>query len=38
VDVVISNQMMEHLHPDDAIDQLNEVLRVLSAVEAATSA
>ena len=29
VDVVISNQMMEHLHPDDAIDQLNEVLRVL---------
>ena len=29
VDVVVSNQMMEHLHPDDAIDQVNEVLRVL---------
>lgn len=28
-DVVISNQLMEHLHPDDAVDQLEEVRRVL---------
>jgi SAM-dependent methyltransferase len=29
VDVVISNQMMEHLHPEDAIDQTREIIRVL---------
>ena len=29
VDVVISNQLMEHLHPDDAADQLREVFRIL---------
>jgi ubiquinone/menaquinone biosynthesis C-methylase UbiE len=29
VGVVISNQMMEHLHPDDALEQLNEVRRIL---------
>ncbi len=29
VDVVVSNQMMEHLHPDDAVGQLKEVIRVL---------
>jgi SAM-dependent methyltransferase len=29
VDMVISNQLMEHLHPDDAADQLQEVFRIL---------
>jgi SAM-dependent methyltransferase len=29
VDLVISNQLMEHLHPDDANEQLREVYRVL---------
>jgi SAM-dependent methyltransferase len=29
IDVVISNQLMEHLHPDDAVDQLEEICRVL---------
>ena len=29
VDVVISDQLMEHLHPDDALDQLHELLRIL---------
>jgi SAM-dependent methyltransferase len=29
VDVVVSNQLMEHLHPDDAADQLNEIARIL---------
>ena len=29
VDVVISNQMMEHLHPEDASYQIKEILRVL---------
>jgi SAM-dependent methyltransferase len=29
VDIAFSNQLMEHLHPDDARDQLREVLRVL---------
>jgi SAM-dependent methyltransferase len=29
VDVVISNQLMEHLHSDDAADQVKEVYRVL---------
>lgn len=29
VDLVISNQLMEHLHPDDAIAQLREIHRVL---------
>jgi SAM-dependent methyltransferase len=29
VDIVISNQLMEHLHPDDAADQLQEVFRIL---------
>nr|WP_294557635.1 class I SAM-dependent methyltransferase [uncultured Rhodopila sp.] len=31
IDLVISNQLMEHLHPDDACDQLREVHRVLRA-------
>lgn len=29
VDVVYSNQLMEHLHPDDAIEQLAEIARIL---------
>jgi ubiquinone/menaquinone biosynthesis C-methylase UbiE len=29
VDVAYSNQVMEHLHPDDAIDQLRSIHRVL---------
>jgi ubiquinone/menaquinone biosynthesis C-methylase UbiE len=29
VDFVFSNQLMEHLHPDDAIQQLQEIYRVL---------
>ncbi len=29
VNFVYSNQLMEHLHPDDALDQLREVYRVL---------
>lgn len=29
VDLVYSNQLMEHLHPDDAKEQLQEVFRVL---------
>lgn len=29
LDLVISNQLMEHLHPDDAYDQLCEIYRVL---------
>jgi SAM-dependent methyltransferase len=29
VDVAFSNQLMEHLHPDDAIEQLRNISRVL---------
>jgi SAM-dependent methyltransferase len=29
VDLAFSDQLMEHLHPDDAHDQLREILRVL---------
>jgi ubiquinone/menaquinone biosynthesis C-methylase UbiE len=29
LDLVVSNQLMEHLHPDDALDQLREIHRVL---------
>lgn len=29
VDIAYSYQLMEHLHPDDAIDQLKEIYRVL---------
>jgi len=29
IDVVFSDQLMEHLHPDDAISQLREIRRVL---------
>jgi len=29
IDVAYSNQLMEHLHPDDAKDQLREIVRVL---------
>jgi len=29
IDFAYSNQLMEHLHPDDAADQLTEVCRVL---------
>ncbi|MBI5617973.1 MAG: class I SAM-dependent methyltransferase [Gammaproteobacteria bacterium] len=29
VDVAYSNQLMEHLHPDDALDQLRDVVRIL---------
>jgi SAM-dependent methyltransferase len=29
VDVVVSNQMIEHLHPEDAADQVKDSLRVL---------
>jgi SAM-dependent methyltransferase len=31
VDLAYSNQLMEHLHPDDAVDQLTEVHRVLKS-------
>lgn len=31
VDVAISNQLMEHLHPDDAFDQLSNIYRCLKA-------
>jgi SAM-dependent methyltransferase len=31
IDLVISNQLMEHLHPDDAADQLHEILRIMKA-------
>lgn len=30
VDLVYSNQLMEHLHPEDAIDQLREIYRIIS--------
>ena len=29
VDVVLSNELIEHLHPDDAVDQVAEVHRIL---------
>jgi len=29
VDVAYSNQLMEHLHPDDALEQVHNVLDVL---------
>jgi len=29
IDLVCSNQLMEHLHPDDAAEQLQEIYRVL---------
>jgi len=29
IDLVISSQLMEHLHPDDANDQMREIYRVL---------
>lgn len=29
VDVAYSNQLMEHIHPDDAIEQLQDIYRVL---------
>jgi SAM-dependent methyltransferase len=29
IDLVCSNQLMEHLHPDDAADQLREIYRIL---------
>jgi SAM-dependent methyltransferase len=31
IDVAYSNQVMEHLHPDDAFDQLRSIYRTLSA-------
>lgn len=31
IDVAFSNQLMEHLHPDDAIDQLKSIYRVLKS-------
>ncbi len=31
IDVVYSNQLMEHIHPDDAIAQLHEIYRVLKS-------
>jgi SAM-dependent methyltransferase len=31
VDVVFSNQLMEHLHPDDALEQLENIYRCLSS-------
>lgn len=31
VDLAYSNQLMEHLHPDDAVDQLGHIHRVLTA-------
>jgi SAM-dependent methyltransferase len=30
VDVAYSNQLMEHLHPDDALEQLKDIYRVLN--------
>ncbi|QUD89310.1 class I SAM-dependent methyltransferase [Phenylobacterium montanum] len=29
VDLVYSNQLMEHLHPDDALEQLREIRRII---------
>jgi len=29
IDLAVSNQLMEHLHPDDALEQLRNVFRVL---------
>ena len=29
IDVAYSNQLMEHLHPDDAVEQLHNVYRAL---------
>ena len=29
LDLLVSNQLMEHLHPDDAVDQLQDIHRVL---------
>ena len=29
MDVAYSNQLMEHLHPDDAVEQLQSIFRVL---------
>nr|RNJ65568.1 MAG: class I SAM-dependent methyltransferase [Leptolyngbya sp. IPPAS B-1204] len=31
IDLAYSNQLMEHLHPDDAVDQLYEVYRLLKS-------
>lgn len=31
VDLVYSNQLMEHLHPDDAVEQLRNIYNVLSS-------
>ncbi len=31
VDIVISNQLMEHLHPEDAFDQLREIYRIMKS-------
>lgn len=31
IDLAYSNQLMEHLHPDDAVEQLNNILRSLVA-------
>lgn len=30
IDIVYSHQLMEHLHPDDALDQLQHIYRVLA--------
>jgi SAM-dependent methyltransferase len=30
VDVIYSNQLMEHIHPDDALEQLKNIFRVLT--------
>lgn len=29
IDLAFSNQLLEHLHPEDAVDQLKDILRVL---------
>lgn len=31
VDLVYSNQLMEHIHPEDAVEQLGEIFRVLKS-------
>jgi SAM-dependent methyltransferase len=30
IDVIYSNQLMEHIHPDDALEQLKNIFRVLA--------
>ena len=33
IDLAYSNQLMEHLHPEDAIEQVKDIHRILKKVE-----